>query len=236
MNFQEFVDLGVAVKLGISYCLWSEKRMNEIIIWLMTQAEWIAGKENSDAGVTWGWQWPPVNRARRSPTVLPQRSRASMLAFQLSRILTTSRWPSQAAMCSAVRPSRLMLLTSTPLRSRPSTPSASPWHAKKSSCMVASRFSGTLRSSAGVPDPTGLWLRPRRRFGSMDDCRPNRNRLVARPVRGDSSDACRRSSALCFIEPPETCRCSATFMPFAAAMSDSSSLLRYEFDQCIRGN
>jgi hypothetical protein len=172
-------------------------------------------------------------RGRLRLTVLPQRSRASMLAFQLISTLTTSRWPSHAAMCSAVRPSRLMLLTSTPLRSRPSIPSASPWHAKKSSCMVASRLSGTPRSSAAR---TGLWLRPRLRFGSMDDCRPNRNRLVARPVRGDSSDAWRRSSAFCFIEPPETCRCRATFMPFAAMSpeEEAAAAAAVGYGPCIR--
>jgi hypothetical protein len=64
--------------------------------------------------------------ARERLTVLPQRSRALMLAFQFSSTLTTSWWPLHAAMCSAVRPSRLMLLTSMPLRSRPSIPSAWP--------------------------------------------------------------------------------------------------------------
>ena len=116
-------------------------------------------------------------------TVLPQRSRASMLAFRLSRSLTTSIWPSQAAICRAVRPSKSMLFTSVPSFNKSSTPFTSPLHAINSICMVESRFSGTDSSSF-----TGL-----RRIGSSDDCLPRLNlRLVLR----GSSDDCRENCRL----------------------------------------
>jgi hypothetical protein len=143
-------------------------------------------------------------------TVLPQRSRALMLAFQSSSSRTTSPCPSQAAMCSAVRPSRSMLSTSTPDRSSSSTPAASPWQAAKSSRIVASRFSGTARSCADPP-PTD------RGVGSRDDCLAIANRVGAAPPRRGvvcgSSDSWRHTRAA----PDESCREMLRVIFFAAA-------------------
>ena len=137
-------------------------------------------------------------------TVLPQRSRASILAFLLSKSLTTSRCPSHAAICNAVRPSKSMLFTSIPSSfNKSSTPLASPLHAMNSSCIVASKFSGTV-SSVLSPSPLSL-SPPPRRIGSSDDCRPKLNRWLFR--RG-SSEACRVNCRLSVLrsEPVENCR------------------------------
>jgi hypothetical protein len=150
-----------------------------------------------------------------SRTVLPHRSRALMLAFQSSSSRTTSPCPSQAAMCSAVRPSRSMLSTSTPPLSSSSTPAASPWHAAKSSRMVASRFSGTA-SCWCADDPSG----PPRGVGSSDDCLAIANRVGPAPAPGPprrgvcgSSDSWRHSRAA----PDESCREMPRVIFFAAA-------------------
>jgi hypothetical protein len=94
--------------------------------------------------------------ARGRLTVLPQWSRASMLAFQLSSTLMMSRWPSHAAMCRAVSPLRLMLLTSTQLRSRPSIPSAPPWHVKTSADQLLADLAGFF-PPGGAPPRSSLW-------------------------------------------------------------------------------
>ena len=99
--------------------------------------------------------------------MLPQRSRASMLALRLRRSLTTSTWPSQAAICKAVLPSKSILLTSIPSFNKSSTPLTSPLQAKNNKCIVASRFSGTLNSSWPW---SGLL-----RIGSKEDCLPKLN-------------------------------------------------------------
>lgn len=111
--------------------------------------------------------------------MLPQRSRASILALRINKSFTTSTWPSQAAMCNAVLPSKSMLLTSIPSFSKSSTPLTSPLQAMNSSCMVESRFSGTVSSSS----LSGLLL-----IGSRDDCLP---KLNLRLLRLGSRDDCR---------------------------------------------
>lgn len=128
-------------------------------------------------------------------TVLPQRSRASMLAFLLSNNLTTSTCPSQAAICNAVRPSRSMLLTSIPSLSKSSTPLTSPLQAINNNCIVESRFSGTVNSSC-----TGL-----RRIGSNDDCLPKLNLMLF--LLGSNDDCL----DICLVklrrnDPVENCR------------------------------
>ncbi|CAA7404562.1 unnamed protein product [Spirodela intermedia] len=70
-----------------------------------------------------------------------------MFAFRLSNSFTTSICPSQAAICRAVRPSRSILLTSAPSFSKSSTPLTSPLQDMNRSCIVKSRFSGTVSSS-----------------------------------------------------------------------------------------
>lgn len=122
-----------------------------------------------------------------------------MLAFLLSKSLMTSTWPSQEAMCSAVLPSKSMLLTSIPSLSRSSTPFASPLHAMNRSCIVASRFSGTDSSN-----PAASWL-GLRRIGSRDDCLPKLN--LGLFLLG-SSDDCLVNCLLSVLRsaPVENCR------------------------------
>jgi len=136
-----------------------------------------------------------------------------MLALRVRRSRATSAWPSQAAMWRAVRPSRSILLTSMPSLSKSSTPLTSPRHAMKSSCMVESRFSGTVSSAWSC---SGLL-----RIGSNDDCRPKLNRWLFR--RG-SSEAWRVNCRLRVFrsDPDDNCRemprfsCAAMFSMAAA--------------------
>lgn len=116
-----------------------------------------------------------------------------MLALRLTNSLTTSTCPSHAAMWRAVRPSRSMLFTSMPSSSKSSTSLASPLLAMNRSCIVESRFSGTVSSSATCC----------RRVGSSDDCRPKLKRI---PL--DSSDDCRRKPnfPLFAADPSDSCR------------------------------
>ena len=126
-----------------------------------------------------------------------------MLALRLRRSLHTSTWPSQAEMWSAVRPSRSMLLTSMPSLRRSSTPFTSPLHAMNSSCIVESRFSGTVSSPASPAAASGA--NGLLRIGSSDDCLP---KLNLRLFRLGSSDACRVNCLLRFrrTDPDENCR------------------------------
>lgn len=122
-----------------------------------------------------------------------------MLALRLRRAFTTPKWPSQAAMWSAVRPSRSMLLTSIPSSISSSTPLTSPLLAMKRSCIVESRLSGTAMCGSSSLLESGLL-----RIGSREDWRPKLNLMLVR--RGSSDDwrvNCRLNVRR--IDPVENC-------------------------------